>query len=116
MTTDTFGTIGFLSTDNLPQEPLYIRRHGEVMPAERIERNFDVVPVHNIPIRDIRSMAHPPSLQREGFMIDKRPSKMCYEDYYNEQKLKDVFARELKQQLQEIFQPKYIFLHECVVG
>ena len=108
MTTDTFGTMGFLSTDNLPKDTLYLKRYGDVMPAERIERNFEIVPVHNVPIRDIRSMPTPPSIEKEGFMIDVRPSAMQYEDYYDEQKLKDIYAPELKQQLQEIFQPKHI--------
>ena len=56
------------------------------------------------------------SLDREGVLIVDLPTRMSYEDFLEEEKLKTIYAEELRECLLSVLGARVIFIHECVVS
>ncbi|KAJ5949545.1 hypothetical protein N7454_001129 [Penicillium verhagenii] len=76
--------------------------------------NFRITDIQSVPIRDMRPKKDTLSIHTEGFVFADFKSKMVYEDYMDEEKLKTVFAEEVKELLLEKLGAKAAFIHECV--
>lgn len=78
--------------------------------------NFELETVDNITVHDVRPYMSSLSLEKEGVMILSMESHMEYEDFFDDEKLKNVFAEELRTSLKAILGASKIFFHECLVS
>ncbi|GIK02043.1 hypothetical protein Aspvir_006086 [Aspergillus viridinutans] len=76
--------------------------------------NFKTSDIQPVPIRDMRPKKDSLSIHKEGFIFADFKSKMAYEDYLDEDKLKTVLAGEVRELLLERLGAKAAFIHECV--
>jgi len=78
--------------------------------------NFELETVDNIIIHDVRPIKNKLSLDHEGFTFVDFESQMAYEDYFHEEKLRSLFAQELRACLKKLLGASKIFFHECLVS
>ena len=79
------------------------------------QKNFAIEIVSDIPINDMRPFKNSLSLDREGIAIVPVDTRMEYDDYFNEEKLKTVFGPELKQCIMDYTGAERVYFHETVV-
>ncbi len=89
--------LGYISPDGLPL------------------RNFELDKV-DVTVHDLRPIKDSVLLDREGIAVVELRSKMAYEDYFDESKVKAVFAEEVRERLLSHLRARRLFFHECVVG
>lgn len=77
--------------------------------------NFEISDLRPVDIYDMRPKKDTLSIDREGFMFTDFKSKLNYEDYFDDEKLKSVFAPEVRDLLVGKLGAKAAFIHECVV-
>lgn len=77
--------------------------------------NFEQQWVENVPIYDMRPFLPELSLDTQGFVAVELPTKMAYEDFFHEEKLRTVYAEEIREYLKNYLGASCIFFHECVV-
>lgn len=66
-------------------------------------------------IHDIRPFKDSLSITREGYQIVDLESKLNYEDFFDRNRVQDVFLPELRTVLMELFGARGIYFHETVV-
>lgn len=111
---DTTATLTFIETGSWPQ----LERPYELLyePDASIPRcNFSLTQVQDVPIHDLRPEIHQLSLDRQGFIIADLKSRVSYEDYFDQEKLKSIYLPELKVLLREVLQAKAVYVHETVI-
>ncbi|KFY66848.1 hypothetical protein V496_01907 [Pseudogymnoascus sp. VKM F-4515 (FW-2607)] len=77
--------------------------------------NYNVTQVPNVQINDLRPLKGKFSLDREGFLIADINTRMEYEDYFDQEKLKSTYMPEIKAHLKEKLGVRAVYIHECVV-
>ncbi|KFY97749.1 hypothetical protein V500_01933 [Pseudogymnoascus sp. VKM F-4518 (FW-2643)] len=77
--------------------------------------NFEQQWVENIPVYNMRPLLAELSLDTQGFVAVELPTKMAYEDFFHEEKLRTVYAEEIREYLKNYLGASCIFFHECVV-
>ena len=78
-------------------------------------RNFVTAPVEDVEIHDIRPVKDSLSLDREGIVVAEMQTKMAYKDFFDETKITNVFAEELREYLLESLHARRIYFYECLV-
>ncbi|KKK19977.1 hypothetical protein ARAM_004919 [Aspergillus rambellii] len=102
-----------------PNEQDKIQKPYEIrcIPPEGMPRaNFNASIVPNVPIYDMRPLVPSLSLDREGFQVTRLQSKLRYEEFFDEEKLKTVYAEEIRYYLLHTLGASVVFFHECVVS
>jgi len=97
----------FLET-NKPYELLYDK------PDMQRGCNFDEV-TESVAIEDFRPLKGKLSLDRDGFVLVDLPRSMPYEDYFNEDALREGFVSDAKRILQDVCGARAVYIHECVI-
>ncbi|KAL8637913.1 MAG: hypothetical protein Q9226_009060, partial [Calogaya cf. arnoldii] len=77
--------------------------------------NYNVVRVPNVPIHDLRPLKDTLSLDREGFLLADLNTRMDYENYFDQEKLKSIYMPEIKALLKERLGIRAAYVHECVI-
>jgi hypothetical protein len=93
---------------NKPYELLYN------MPDMPRGCNFDEV-TESVVIEDFRPLKGKLSLDRDGFVLVDLPRPVPYEDYFDEEALREGFVSDAKRILQEVCGARAVYIHECVV-
>jgi hypothetical protein len=98
-------------------------------PHDSIEKAYDIrckspnglaktnlahVTTHNIPLYDMRPILDTLSLDVQGFLVAELQSRMSYEDFFDEEKLRTVYAEEIRAYLLESLGATCVYFHECV--
>lgn len=78
--------------------------------------NIEYERVNGIPIHDLRPKKGKLSLDREGFVIEDFPNSLTYEETFDEEMLKNVYSKALKEWLLKYLGAKGAYIHECVVS
>lgn len=78
--------------------------------------NIEYERVNGIPIHDLRPKKGKLSLDREGFVIEDFPNPLTYEETFDEEMLRNVYSRSLKDWLLKYLGAKSAYIHECVVS
>lgn len=78
--------------------------------------NIEYERVNGIPIHDLRPKKGKLSLDREGFVIEDFPNPLTYEETFDEEMLKNVYSKSLKDWLLKDLGAKSAYIHECVVS
>lgn len=78
--------------------------------------NTENVTISNIPLYDMRSIVDTLSLDVQGFLVVDLPSRMNYADFFDEEKLRTVYAEEIRSYLLDSLGATCVFFHECVVS
>ena len=78
-------------------------------------RNFVTALVEDVEVHDIRPVKESLSLDREGIAVAETPTKMAYENFYDETKVTEVFAEELRRHLLDYLQAKRVYFYEFLV-
>jgi hypothetical protein len=68
-----------------------------------------------IDIHDVRPRKDTLSLDREGFQILDLESKLQYQDFFDKDKVKEIFMEELRIALLKLLGARGLFFHEIVV-
>jgi hypothetical protein len=112
---DTFGEIKFVRPNSWPEnEKPYILTY---LPTDNFPlTNFDFGDIQNVPIKDMRPIKEKLSLDREGFVVADFASALTYDEYFEEDKLRAVFADELRRFWKDRYGAKAVYIHECVVS
>jgi hypothetical protein len=76
--------------------------------------NFDEV-TESVVIEDFRPFKGELSLDQDGFVLVDLPRSMPYEDYFDEEALREGFVSDAKRILQEVCGARAVYIHECVV-
>lgn len=111
----TTGEINFAKPGSWPANERPYTLLYEPVTDEKLS-NFQITDTQPVPIRDMRPKKGSLSLDKEGFLFADFKSKMAYEDYLDDEKLKTVLAREVRELLLEKLGAKAAFIHECVVS
>lgn len=112
---DTLGEIKFVRPQSWPEEEKpYILTY---LPNDDLSlSNFDYDDIHKVQIRDMRPIKEQLSLDREGFEVADFESSLAYNEYFDEEKLRTVFASELRAYLTATYGLSAVYIHECVVS
>ena len=108
-------TLSFIARDVLheTEKPYEL----EYEPPDGIEKsNYTIEQIDGVQLHDIRPWKGNLSLDREGFIVSDLHSSLHNEEFWDEQKLKTVFAEELRSHLIRILGARAIYFHECVVS
>jgi len=76
--------------------------------------NFDEV-VESVEIEDFRPLKGKLSLDKDGFMLVDLPRSMPYEDFFDEEALKEGFVSDAKDILLNVCGATAVYIHECVI-
>ncbi|KKK14831.1 hypothetical protein AOCH_003531 [Aspergillus ochraceoroseus] len=98
-----------------PNEQDKIQKPYEIrcIPPEGMPRaNFNASIVPNVPIYDMRPLVPSLSLDREGFQVTRLQSKLRYEEFFDEEKLKTVYAEEIRYYLLHTLGASVVFFHD----
>ncbi|CAN9414365.1 unnamed protein product [Alternaria alternata] len=111
---DTFGEIKFVRRNSWPEnEKPYILTY---LPTDNFPlSNFDFGDVQNVPIKDMRPIKDELSLDGEGFVVADFASTLTYDEFFEEEKLRAVFADELRKFWKDRYGVKAVYIHECVI-
>lgn len=85
------------------------------LPPEGFLRANISLEQHSIEIQDIRNET-PLEFERDGVAILNLPSQMSYEDYDDEQKVKEVFLKEVANALKAHLQAQHVQVYEHTVS
>lgn len=97
---------------DLEEKPYDIRcLHPEDIPPT----NVQVAWMHDIPIHDMRPLRPTLSLDTQGFVVADMESRLTYDELFDEEKLRSVFADEVRTYLHDWLGAKCVFFHECVI-
>lgn len=96
------------------EEKPYAIQYEPHDPLPRI--NYEHEMISNIPVADIRMQSHPCSLRDEGFTVLTMESALTADEFIDEQKLKEVYAAEVRSLLTKHLGCSQVYFHECVVG
>jgi hypothetical protein len=69
----------------------------------------------DVVIHDVRPYKELLNLDREGYQIIDLESKLQYEDFFNRDRVKDIFAVELRDVLLKLLGARGVYFHETVV-
>lgn len=112
---DIVSTLNFVTRDNkFKVEKPYTLQYFPTDPLP--SRNYEIHHVENIKIEDARPSIGSFSLDREGVEILKLESQMEYDDYFSEEKLKDMYGPQVRKALMDKLGATRVFFHECVVS
>jgi hypothetical protein len=84
-------------------------------PPNLNKTNIEHVKVYDVPLYDMRPILDTLSLDAQGFIATSMPSSMSYDDFFDQDKLQNVFAEEVRSHLLKSLGASCIFFHECVV-
>lgn len=84
-------------------------------PPEGFLRANVALEPHTIPIHDIRPSKDELSLENNGFAVMHLDTRMRYEDFDNEQMIKEVYLREVSETLQEYLGASQVQIFEHTV-
>jgi hypothetical protein len=76
--------------------------------------NFDEV-TESVPLEDFRPLKGKLSLDRDGFVLVDLPHSIPYDDYFDEDALREGFVSDAKRILLEVCGARAVYIHECVV-
>lgn len=77
--------------------------------------NFDYVKQEVI-VEDFRALKGDLSMDRDGFLLEDLEASMTYEDFFNEDVLKERYVSDVKRTIQELCGARAVYIHECVVS
>ena len=69
-----------------------------------------------VELSDVRPYQNSLSLDKEGFQIVDFESKLGYADFYDKDRVENVFAEELRSMLLELLGASGVYFHETVVS
>lgn len=78
--------------------------------------NYSLEEIHDIPIYDLRVKKGQLSLDREGYLVADIPSHLSYEEFWDESKVRSVYAEEIRAYLLSCLGARACYIHECVVS
>lgn len=78
-------------------------------------QNYQDEEVSDIPVHDMRGILDELSLDKQGFVVSKIESKLSYEDFKDEEKLRSMYAKEVREHLLQLLGARSAYIHECVV-
>ncbi|KAF1344240.1 hypothetical protein BDV97DRAFT_364146 [Delphinella strobiligena] len=84
-------------------------------PPEGFPRANVALESHNIPVHDIRSSKDELSLEKNGLAIMDLDTRMKYEDFDNEQAIREVYLREVSEALQGYLGASHVQIFEHTV-
>lgn len=82
-----------------------------VEPVKNIEYEDVEIQIH-----DVRPHKNTLSIEQEGFEILHLESKLEYQDFFDEEKVKAIFIEELRPKLLDLLGASGVFFHETLVG
>ncbi|KAL3477394.1 hypothetical protein BJX99DRAFT_226210 [Aspergillus californicus] len=100
------------SSEDEAEKPYEIRC---VPPNGMPERNFKSTVVPKVPICNMRPLIPCLSLDVQGFLVADLKSQLQYEEFFVEERLKAVFAEEVRSYLLDSLGASRVFFHECVI-
>jgi hypothetical protein len=111
---DVTATLTFIQRDpkwkfEKPYEKSYISQ--DVLPASNFV--FDKL---DVPVHDLRPFKGKFTLNNEGIEVFDMKSKLPYRDFFDPEKVKAVFAEEVRALICDKLGAKRLFIHECVVS
>lgn len=77
--------------------------------------NYDEIE-HQVELEDFRPLKGKLSLDREGFLLVDLDSAMKYEDFFDQDTLKEKYMAEVKYLIISVFRARSVYFHECVVS
>lgn len=112
---DFVSTLNFVGRDDkFKTEKPYTLQYYPTGPLP--SRNYDIHHVENIKIEDARPFINSFSLDREGVEVLKLEPQMKYDDYFAEDKLREVYGPQVRKALMDKLGATRVFFHECVVS
>lgn len=111
----TTGNMNFIDRESVPNdEKPYLMMY---QPAHNIRTsNFKWTPVKDVPLHDMRPRMETLSLDKEGFIVAKLESRLSYEELLDAEKLRSVYAEEVRKLVLEKLGARSAYIHECVVS
>lgn len=106
--------LGFLDRDKryADEKPYALRYNpADDIPTENIVKKF----VNDVEIHDIRSLPVPLSFDENGLTVQSIETRMVYEDWFRDEKVKNVFFPELRMNLEGLFGTPNIQIFEYKV-
>jgi len=109
------GTLNFLARDERYRrdKPFALRYN----PVEGIATgNILTETILDVPLHDIRDLTERPSFDENGAAVCELSSQMAYDDWFKDEKVKEVFFPELRKLLEDFFATPHIQMFEYRVS
>lgn len=78
--------------------------------------NYSLKPESGLEIHDVRPNKDALSLDREGVIVIDLENQLDYDDYFDEAKVREKFAEEVRDILLRKLGARHVYFHECVVS
>lgn len=85
-------------------------------PPEGFPRANILLESHDVAVHDIRPIRNELTIDKNGYAIMSLETDMTYDDFDNEQRIKDVYLRELSEALRSYLGAKRVQIFEHTVG